>query len=130
MPEKKFDKLSEKELTKMCIDCGSKCCKYLALEIDYPDCPDEYEKVRWYLIHENSWVFIDDDKWYLLINNKCRFLGDDGLCNYYDRRPEICREHNQKDCESDSAIFYDELFKSVEEFEKFLEENGEKYWEN
>ncbi|RLD10555.1 MAG: YkgJ family cysteine cluster protein [Chlamydiae bacterium] len=126
--KKKKRKLSPEELTEMCIECGAKCCKYFSLEIDEPDCPDEYEDVRWYLCHENTWVFIDEGKWYLYLNNKCRYLDKNNLCSIYDKRPLICRKHNQKDCEINSDIFYDVLFKNIDDFEKYLELKGEKYW--
>jgi len=125
---KKKRKLSDEELTEICTNCGAKCCKYFALEIDEPDCQDEYEDVRWYLCHENTWVFIDDGKWYLYLHNKCRYLDDNNLCTIYDSRPKICREHNQVDCEIDSDVFYDVLFKSQDDFLKYLELQGEKYW--
>ena len=112
----------------MCVDCGARCCKYYALEIDEADCPEEYEKIRWYLAHENTWVFIDSDKWYLLVNNKCRFLGRDSMCTIYDRRPSVCRDHDRTDCERDDSPFYDVLFKGMKEFEAYLEDIGERYW--
>ena len=121
-------KLLTKELTEMCTMCGAKCCKYFSLEIDEPDCEAEYEDVRWYLCHEKTWVFIDEDKWYLYLMNKCRYLDENNLCSIYDKRPKICRQHDQKDCEIESDIFYDILFKNIDDFEKFLEMNGEKYW--
>ena len=121
---RKRRKLSPEELTQICLDCGAKCCRYFALQIDEPDSDKEYEKVRWYLAHENTWVFVDEGKWYLLVNNKCRYLGQDLLCTVYDRRPDICRKHNQKNCERDSDIFYDIIFKSMEEFEQWLEDEG------
>ena len=121
-------KYSAKELTKMCIECKGKCCRYFSLEIDTPDCKKEYEEIRWYLCHTNTQVFIDEEKWYLLVNNKCKHLGKDNLCKSYDDRPEICREHEQDDCEIDDSIFYDEIFKNEKDFRKYLKDNGEKYW--
>ena len=121
-------KLSKKELTDICVNCGAKCCKYFALEIDEPDCKDEFDDVRWYLCHEKTWVFIDDGKWYLYLKNKCKYLDKNNLCTIYDKRPRICREHNQIDCESDSNLFYDVLFKNINDLEKYLELQGKKYW--
>ena len=121
-------KLSDEELTEMCNSCGAKCCKYFSLEIDVPDCEDEFEDIRWYLCHEKTWVFIDEEKWYLYLMNKCRYLDKNNLCTIYDKRPRICREHNQKDCEIESDVFYDVLFKNIDDFEKFVKLNNDKYW--
>ena len=117
-------KKSEKDLVSSCIECGARCCKYLALEIDEPDCSEEYEKIRWYLAHENTWVFTDDGAWYLMTLNRCSFLGEDNLCTIYDRRPQICRDHDHSNCERDGSVFYDELFKTMADFEQWLEQHG------
>ena len=126
--KKKKHKISAENLTEMCTSCGAKCSKYFSLEIDEPDCPDEYEDIRWYLCHEKTWVFIDDEKWYLYLMNTCRYLDHNNLCTIYNNRPKICREHNQEDCEIDNDIFYDVLFKNINDFEKYLEMKNEKYW--
>jgi hypothetical protein len=126
--KKKKKKISAGKLTEICVSCGAKCCTYFALEIDEPDCPEEYEKIRWYLAHTKTWVFTDDGKWYLMVLNECEYLGDDMLCTNYENRPAICRDHTQDNCERKSDNFYDELFKTTRDFEDWLEVKGEKYW--
>ena len=118
--KKKQKKPSVDKLARQCVECGARCCRYFALEIDEPDCREEYEKIRWYLAHEKTWVFTDDGTWYLMVLNPCAYLGEDNLCTIYDRRPRICREHSHDNCERDSDLFYDELFTSMEEFERWL----------
>lgn len=113
-------------LTHMCVKCGAKCCRYFALEIDVPDDEDEYEKIRWYLAHEKTWVFIDDGSWYVLVQTPCRYLTEENLCAIYDTRPAVCRTHTQDDCERDSDVFYDTLFTCMEDFEKYLKKKTKK----
>lgn len=125
--KKKKKKLTPEKLTHMCVQCGARCCRYFALEIDIPDDEEEYEKIRWYLAHEDTWVFIDDEKWYLLINNKCRYLNDENLCTIYEKRPTVCRTHTQDDCERGGDVFYDTLFTCMKEFEDYLTDIGENY---
>ena len=125
--KKKKKKINSEDLTRMCVACGAKCCSYFALEIDLPDCPKEYEKIRWYLAHKKTWVFTDDGKWYLMVLNECEYLGDNMLCADYKNRPAICREHTQENCECDTDVFYDDLFKTTREFENWLNIKSEKY---
>jgi uncharacterized protein len=120
-------KLTPDDLTQMCVQCGALCCRYFALEIDTPDDECEYEKIRWYLAHEATWVFIDEEKWYLLVNNKCRYLSEENLCSIYTERPAVCRSHTHEDCERSGDIFYDTLFTCMKEFEEYLNDTGENY---
>jgi Fe-S-cluster containining protein len=69
------------------------CCRYYALEIDAPEDAEDFDSIKWYLLHEKSWVWVDDGEWYLQVDEKCRFLGDDHRCTIYERRPQICRDY-------------------------------------
>jgi len=33
------------------------CCRYFALQIDNPKTADDYDNIRWYLVHENVVAF-------------------------------------------------------------------------
>ena len=80
-----------------CHKCPSLCCRYFALEIDEPEDEEDFESLRWYLLHERSWIWVDDGDWYLQIDNPCRALAADGSCADYKRRPSICREYGTKE---------------------------------
>ena len=107
-----------------CDGC-SQCCEYIALEIDEPDLKKKKDvgEIKWYLLHKDVWVFIDnDDTWNIQFNTKCEKLDDKGMCGDYENRPYICRQHSPENCErygdGDSFKF---LFKTKEEFEQWLE---------
>jgi Fe-S-cluster containining protein len=104
-----------------CQHCGAKCCKYFALSIDEPTDWEDFDFIRWYLLHEQASVFIEEDSWFLLVQNRCRHLRDDNLCGIYDRRPPICRDYATVDCEYDDDWTYDHLWETAEQVEEYAE---------
>lgn len=103
-----------------CGKCTALCCNYYALEIDAPDEPEDFENLRWYIIHEDSELFIDGDDWYLQINRKCQWL-DGNRCGNYENRPTICAEYSNEECDYD-GIEADETFRTIEELEAYRDE--------
>ena len=76
----------------LCDKCAALCCRYFALPIDAPTSAREYDDIRWYLVHENVFVFIEKRKWYLGIYSRCKHLQADNRCGIYLTRPQICRD--------------------------------------
>ena len=116
------------EQLSMCAKCGSKCCRHVALAIDTPTCKSDYDNIRWYLMHKDVTVSIDNDgEWILQFDAKCENLGSDQSCVSYDDRPKICRDYPDKDsfCEFETdELPHKLLFTTVSEFEKYLEREG------
>ena len=51
----------------LCEYCTAKCCHYFALPIDTPETPEDFDFIRWYLLHERASVFLDEGdgtSWY------------------------------------------------------------------
>jgi uncharacterized protein len=95
----------------LCSACSGLCCRYFAFEIAKPRTRRDFEDIRWYLLHEDSAVFVEDGEWYLQINRKCRALLPDNRCAIYETRPPICRAYKAKDCDWHAAEYdYDHLF--------------------
>jgi uncharacterized protein len=109
-----------------CADCGGRCCKYTAIEIDKPTNKTDFDNIRWYLSHNNLHVFVDHDKkWHVEFRSPCENLGANHECLIYDIRPRICRNHGnmEEECEYfDSPYLY--YFNSRTEFEDYLAERG------
>ena len=81
-----------------CHECDL-CCKYICMEIDTPKTKKDFDEIRWFLLHNNVWIYIDhDSSWNIQFNTKCKQLKN-GLCGIYKKRPQICREHSHKECE-------------------------------
>ncbi len=122
----------KKKNTFSCEGCDAQCCRYIATQIDTPDCKQDYDHIRWYLLHEGVSVFTDHDgDWYLEFAGKCEALGDDNRCLNYKDRPRICREHGEDglaDCEYHGADSpYELRFESCRKFEQYLDEQGTKW---
>lgn len=108
-----------------CISCQGKCCKHVALEIDTPTCKRDYDNIRWYLMHENIYVFKDEDgSWTLEFLTKCKNLNEDFMCSIYQKRPKLCREYPGKDLRCEyigDDLPYEKLFTCPEDLEQYLE---------
>jgi Fe-S-cluster containining protein len=108
-----------------CKNCGT-CCNHIALEIDDPEDKEDIENLKWYLCHEDVWVFIDDDGWNLQFNTPCKYRDEDeSKCTNYEKRPDICKEYSSVDCECNGlGQSFNELFTSVQELEDYIKENN------
>ncbi len=100
-----------------CGGCTALCCNYFALEIDGPDEPEDFENMRWYILHQGVQIFVDDDVWYLNIERRCTWLVGN-QCGNYEKRPTICREYTDVGCEKDEPES-DLLFRNIEELEAY-----------
>lgn len=108
--------------TSLCEKCVALCCRYVALPIDNPTDVQDYDNIRWYLVHENIVVFIEEGQWYIGILNKCKHLQPDNRCGIYDTRPKICRKYKTDNCDYHGAEYgYDKLFTSAEQLREFAE---------
>lgn len=82
-----------------CHSCGA-CCRYVAVEIDAPTTPRDYDQIHWYLTHREVAVYLDwEGDWYLEFQTVCEHLSASATCGIYRERPEICAEFSWDDCE-------------------------------
>jgi Fe-S-cluster containining protein len=105
----------------LCQYCPGKCCRYFALPIDTPKTVSDFDNMRWFLLHEQASVFVDDGTWYLIVHTKCRHLRDDNLCNIYEIRPQICRDYTTEKCEYEDLWVYDQYFELPEQVVEYAE---------
>ena len=108
-------------MSKTCKECGARCCRYFCFEIDKPTSFEEFENVRWFLMHEGVAVHIDTDgDWYIAIINRCRNLLPNLRCRQYSRRPLICRSYNIEGCDFTQGNYeYQALFTTPEQIENY-----------
>lgn len=107
-------------MSKLCAKCEAKCCTYFCFEIDEPDDYDEFEDIRWYLLHEGVTVHIDEGDWYISIANRCTMLADKNQCLAYQTRPTICRKYAKDNCDYTGGDYgYDEHFETPEQIEAY-----------
>jgi Fe-S-cluster containining protein len=89
----------------LCEHCTGLCCRYIALPIDTPRSTGDFDDIRWYLLHENVSVFVEDDQWYVSFVTNCRHLLPDHRCGIYETRPRICRQYTTDDCDYHSGDY-------------------------
>ncbi|MCK6482640.1 MAG: YkgJ family cysteine cluster protein [Phycisphaerae bacterium] len=105
-----------------CADCGH-CCRYVTIAIKAPRNRNDYDEIRWYLLHENMRVFIDSDGWYVEVLTRCRHL-DGHRCGIYESRPIVCEEYEIDNCERyGEGDPYIELFTNEQEYLEYLRKN-------
>ena len=105
----------------LCEHCSAKCCRYFALPLDTPKGIEDYQHMRWYMMHGDVSIFVEDETWYLMVHSDCKHLLPDQRCSAYDNRPTICREYSTDNCEYDDDSCYDKLFETPEQLWEYVE---------
>ena len=108
------------KLASMCAECGGLCCRYFTVLLDDPEDADDYDELRWFLAHENNYIYIDEDQWHLNVVARCRFLGRDSRCTIYNHRPDTCRDFGLKgECEFTGELDFQHEFRTVGDLEAY-----------
>jgi Fe-S-cluster containining protein len=104
-----------------CTRCGALCCSYVSTEIDAPTSRRDYDIIRWYLMHPGVHVYCEDSSgsWFVQFMSGCRNLGDNGMCQIYDTRPQICRDLQATECEFALGPGDRLLFTNIEEYDRW-----------
>lgn len=105
----------------LCDYCTAKCCRYFALPIEEPSSEQDFDFMRWYLLHDRASVFVEDDVWYLLVHTTCKHLQNDHRCGIYYTRPQICRDYSTENCEFDEDAVYEMYFETAEQVAEYTE---------
>ena len=53
----------------LCDYCVAKCCRYFALPLETPKRRKDFDTLRWFLLHKNTAIFVEENAWYLLVNS-------------------------------------------------------------
>ena len=108
----------------LCDHCTAKCCRYYALPLDTPTDAQDFDFIRWFMIHGQTCVFTEDKSWYLLVYNECQHLQADGRCGIYLTRPQICRDYSTDECEFEDRYVYDRYFEVADQIVEYQEAVG------
>lgn len=105
----------------LCEHCTALCCRYIALPIDTPTDKEDFDFIRWYLIHQNVSVFVEDGDWYISFQSTCRHLLPDNRCGIYDTRPQICRKYTTENCDYHSGDYgWEHHFTCAEHLDEYV----------
>ncbi|REJ66337.1 MAG: YkgJ family cysteine cluster protein [Planctomycetota bacterium] len=121
LPKKKPKREELKEGEVLCEYCTAKCCHYFAMPIEVPDEKQDFEFIRWYMIHGEVSIFCEEDDWYLMVHNVCDHLQPDNRCGIYETRPQICRDYTTDECEYDDEWTYDRYWETPEQIAEYAE---------
>lgn len=119
---------NSKKNKKLCDDCDD-CCHYVAIEIDKPEDKEDWEHIKWYLLHKNVNVFIDwEDDWFVEFVTSCTALdAKTKLCIIYKNRPQVCCDYSQKTCtQYNNEPAEKKYFKTINDLEKYLKQKIKK----
>jgi hypothetical protein len=108
------------------VRCGARCCNYLSLTIDTPRSAEDFDDLRWYLMHEDTHVYKYEGDWYLLVERRCRHLLPSNVCGNYENRPRTCADHDPSDCEFVGEVDYELYFRDDAELERWLLQRTER----
>ena len=107
-----------------CENCKGNCCKYVAIEIDTPETKEDFEDIKWYVVHKNVQVYVDEENiWHIEFLTPCEHLGEKNKCKIYNKRPTICREYNHDECTFHNEYEEKHSFKTIEDVEEYVKEN-------
>ena len=111
-------------MEKQCRKCPAGCCRYFSFPIDRPETYEDFEQIRWYLLHRGISVYIDaDGQWNIIIRNLCRMLRKTAggwRCKEYASRPPICRGFSPRTCDfTHGGIACEEFFGTGRQLESY-----------
>lgn len=107
----------------LCEHCTAACCRYLALPIEEPESARDYDDLRWYLLHKDVSIFVEEGEWYVQFQTTCKELGADNMCTVYETRPKMCSDYEAGSCDyTGNGYGYDHLFTHAKQVEDFYRE--------
>lgn len=107
----------------LCEHCTGTCCSAIALPIDEPETREDFDDIRWYIIHDGISVFVEDGDWYVSIQTRCHHLEADYRCNIYATRPKVCRDYSTDNCEYHAGDYgFDQHFLTGDQLMEYAAE--------
>ncbi|MHC4779902.1 MAG: YkgJ family cysteine cluster protein [Planctomycetota bacterium] len=107
-----------------CGKCPAMCCRYIALEIDTPEDSEDWDNLRWYLLHRNVSIYVTDEDWHLCVDVPCRYLNRN-RCTIHESKPLLCRRHDPDECEFANPDYELDLeFRSWEDLKAYMKKKG------
>lgn len=132
IPKYKLLKASKRKIavtSEDCNQCNQKCCRYISVSLEAPESIEDFDQFRWLILHKDAGIYVEADDWYLEIKTPCTMLQNDGSCQMYDDRPDLCKEYGADLTESWCEGFgnpykdYDHYFSNLKELDKYIKKN-------
>ena len=84
-----------------CFKCKGLCCKYITIDVEAPREPEDWDEIRWFLLHKNVVIYKTDDEknWRSEFQTSCDYLDDvSNKCMKYEIRPDVCKDYALDEC--------------------------------
>jgi len=84
-----------------CFSCKGMCCRYVTVDYPAPTTWEDFDEIRWYILHKGVIVYKveDEDTWRIEFQTPCKHLDQEtGLCKIYSHRPDVCKEYSTEEC--------------------------------
>ncbi|MFH1972279.1 MAG: YkgJ family cysteine cluster protein [archaeon] len=106
-----------------CDQCDGECCRDVTVELDEPEDMKDWEDIRWMVAHENVSVYLDnEDDWVVEFRTPCTQLDKNNKCKIYNKRPDMCKNHEEDNCVKNGEGDVHKLkFDTIEEVDEYIE---------
>lgn len=103
-----------------CDGCGGLCCRSFILPIDTPETREDFDILRWLVLHRGVTFLVRESAWELEIDLPCEHVRDDGRCAIYNRRPHVCVNYEVASCERHRPPRYDATIADEHALEAYI----------
>lgn len=103
-----------------CVGCDGLCCRSFALPLDTPETRQDFDALRWLVLHKKVRFLVQGTRWEIEIGLPCGELRPDGSCGIYGRRPEVCRDYEVATCERHRPPHYDAVIDNEHALEAWV----------
>ena len=103
-----------------CEGCGGLCCRSFILPIDTPETREDFDILRWLVLHQGVQLMVNDAVWEIEIGLPCEHVRDDGRCGIYGRRPHVCVEYAVETCERHQPPHYEAILDNEHALEAWI----------
>ena len=93
----------------------------MTVPIDTPTTRNDFDNIRWFMLHGRVTVYVEDEIWYLCVYGDCKHIQPDYRCGIYEIRPQICRDYSTNKCEYDDKGLHDKLFDTPEQIYEYMQ---------
>ena len=105
----------------LCDHCTAKCCHYFALPMDEPTTPQDFDFLRWFLLHDRASVFTEDETLVPAGSYAVQALAArQSLRHLRPAAPGLPRLHHGQ-CEYHDDWTYERYFETPEQVEEYAE---------
>lgn len=88
----------------LCDRCDARCCKYVCIALEKPVTKEDFDWLRFYVMHKNSYITLDvTGQWALVFDTPCSFLEGNECGIHDDTRPSACLEMKPPYCDYTSS---------------------------